>query len=51
MESSNLAHKSAFSYYGGVAKTVVPDNLKSAVIKHTAKELKLNPSYKDLLKI
>jgi len=48
MESFNLAHKSAFSYYGGVAETVVPDNLKSAVIKHTAKELKLNPSYKDL---
>ena len=48
MESFNIAHKSAFSYYGGVTETVVPDNLKSAVIKHTRKELNLNASYKDL---
>ena len=48
MESFNIAHKFAFSYYGGVTETVVPDNLKSAVIKHTKKELNLNASYKDL---
>lgn len=48
MEEFNLSHKSAFEYYGGVPQMIIPDNLKSAVIKNNRKELILNKSYKDL---
>lgn len=41
-------HKKAFGYYGKVPLIVIPDNLKSAVIKNTRTELKLNESYNDL---
>lgn len=48
MEEFNLAHRSAFEYYGKVPQMVTPDNLKSGVIKNTKKELNLNKNYKDL---
>lgn len=48
MEEFNLAHRSAFEYYGGVPQVITPDNLKSGVIKNTKKELNLNKNYKDL---
>ncbi len=38
----------AVSYYGGVAKYFVPDNLKTAVTKHTRDELILQSSFSDL---
>lgn len=38
----------AIQFYGGVAKYFVPDNLKTAVIKHTRDELILQSSYSDL---
>lgn len=41
-------HNKAFSFYEGVAGTVVPDNLKAAVISHTKKNIKLNESYADM---
>lgn len=47
-ERFNECHVHAFNYYGGVPLIVVPDNLKSAVIKNTSLELNLNESYKDL---
>lgn len=43
-----LCHVKAFEYFGGVPKQVVPDNLKSAVIKHTQQELIINKAYLDL---
>ena len=38
----------AIHSYGGVAKYLVPDNLKTAVIKHTKDELILQSAYSDL---
>lgn len=38
----------ALSYYGAVPKYLVPDNLKTAVNKHTKDELIINTSYEDL---
>ena len=38
----------AVKYYGGVTKYWVPDNLKTAVTKHSKDELRLNTLFKDL---
>lgn len=42
------AHIRTYEYIGGVTQIVVPDNLKTGVTKHTAKELILNPTYKEM---
>ena len=38
----------AVQFYGGVAKYFVPDNLKTAVTKHTKDELILQSAFSDL---
>ena len=38
----------AVKYYGGVAKYFVPDNLKTAIKKHTKDTLELQSSFSDL---
>lgn len=38
----------AIQFYGGVTKYLVPDNLKTAVTKHTRDELILQSAYSDL---
>ncbi len=40
----------ALGYYGAVPKYLVPDNLKTAVQKHTIDKLVLNPVFEDLEK-
>jgi len=42
------SHVHAFEYFGGVAKVVVPDNLKSGVSKACWYEPDINPTYHDL---
>ncbi|WP_010632830.1 IS21 family transposase [Sporolactobacillus vineae] len=42
------AHRHAYEYFGGVTQIVVPDNLKTGVTRHTARELVLNPVYKEM---
>lgn len=42
------SHARAFTFFGGVPKVVVPDNLKSAVSKPCRYEPELNPSYQQL---
>lgn len=42
------AHVNAYNYFGGVARILVPDNLKTGVIKHTKNEIVLNKSYHEL---
>ncbi|QOY38264.2 IS21 family transposase [Anaerobacillus isosaccharinicus] len=42
------AHNSAYKYFGGSTQIVVPDNLKTSVTKHTARELILNPTYREM---
>jgi len=46
MEQENwiMAHVNAYSFFGGVTRIVVPDNLKTGVIKNTRNELVLNKS-------
>ena len=39
------AHVHAYSFFGGVTRILVPDNLKTGVIKNTRTELILNRSY------
>lgn len=38
----------ALEFYGAVPKYLVPDNTKTAVVKHTKDELVVNSAYKDL---
>jgi len=47
-EAWTQAHINAYSYFGGVTRMVVPDNLKTGVIKNTRAELILNKSYQEL---
>lgn len=42
------SHILAFEFYEGVAKVMVPDNLKSAIISHTKTEIIVNESYAEL---
>ncbi|HHT27060.1 MAG: IS21 family transposase [Eubacteriales bacterium] len=42
------AHVNAYNYFGGVARILVPDNLKTGVIKHTKREVVLNKAYQEL---
>lgn len=40
--------KCAIEYYGAVPKYLVPDNLKTAITKHSKDELVVNAAYEDL---
>jgi len=42
------AHNRAYAYFGGTTQIIVPDNLKASVTKHTASELVLNPTYREM---
>jgi transposase len=44
------SHKRMFNFYGGVPETLVPDNLKSGVIKPDLYEPDLNPTYYEMAK-
>lgn len=47
-ESWITAHINAYSFFGGVTRILVPDNLKTGVIKNTKTELILNKSYQEM---
>jgi transposase len=47
-ESWIAAHVNAYSYFGGVTRIVVPDNLKTGVTKHTREEVVLNKTYHEM---
>jgi len=42
------SHILAYSFFGGTPRSVVPDNLKSAIISNNKKGIVINESYKDL---
>jgi transposase len=42
------AHVNAIAFFGGVARILVPDNLKTGVVKHTKSEVVLNRTYQEL---
>jgi transposase len=47
-ESWIAAHVNAYNFFGGVTRILVPDNLKTGVIKNTKTELVLNRSYQEM---
>jgi transposase len=42
------AHVNMYAFFGGVTRILVPDNLKTGVIKHTKSETVLNRSYQEM---
>ena len=42
------AHVNAYNYYGGVTRTLVPDNLKTGVTKRTKTDIILNATYQEM---
>jgi len=42
------AHVNAYNFFGGVARILAPDNLKTGVVKRTKAEIVLNRSYKEM---
>lgn len=47
-QSWTAAHVNAYEYFGGITRILVPDNLKTGVIKHTKTEIVLNRSYQEM---
>lgn len=47
-ESWLLCHAHAYSYYGGVTRLLIPDNLKTGVTANTRYDTVLNRSYQEL---
>jgi len=47
-EAWTAAHVNAYGYFGGVTRILVPDNLKTGVLKNTRAETVLNKAYQDL---
>ena len=47
-ESWITAHVNAFRHFGGTARILIPDNLKTGITKNTKDELVLNRSYREM---
>lgn len=47
-EAWTTAHVNAFNYFGGVARMIQCDNLKTGVEKHSRQEIILNRAYQEL---
>lgn len=47
-EAWTQTHINAYNYFSGITRMLVPDNLKTGVIKNTRSELVLNKSYQEL---
>ena len=50
MKSTNwlLCHVHAYEYFGGVTRLLIPDNLKTGVVKNTRYDTVLNQSYQEI---
>lgn len=48
LENWLLSHVHAFNYFGGVARLLIPDNLKTGVTSNTRYDTVLNRSYQEL---
>lgn len=50
MKSTNwlLCHVHAYEYFGGVTRLLIPDNLKTGVVKNTRYDTILNKSYQEM---
>ncbi|MEG1968278.1 MAG: IS21 family transposase, partial [Clostridia bacterium] len=47
-EAWTTAHVNAYRFFGGVTRILVPDNLKTGVIKNTRSETVLNKTYQEM---
>ena len=47
-ESWITGHVNAYNFFGGVTRILVPDNLKTGVVKNTKSEVVLNRSYQEM---
>jgi transposase len=47
-ESWIAAHVNAYRFFGGVTRILVPDNLKTGVVKNTKSEVVLNRAYQEM---
>lgn len=47
-ENWTTAHVNAYNYFGGVTRILVPDNLKTGIIKNTFNETIVNKTYLEL---
>jgi len=47
-ESWIIAHINAYNYFGGVTRILVPDNLKTGIVKNTRTETVINPVYQEM---
>jgi transposase len=48
LEDFISAHNNMFSFFGGVASFIIPDNCKTAVIKNKRNEWEINSTYQDM---
>lgn len=48
MESWIRCHIKMFEYFGGSARILTPDNLKTGIAKHSREEVIVNPTYQDM---
>lgn len=48
LESWITAHVNAYNFFDGVTRILVPDNLKTGVIKNTKTEIVLNKTYQEM---
>jgi transposase len=48
LEDFIMAHNNMFSFFGGAASYIIPDNCKTAVIKNNKDDWKINSTYLDM---
>ena len=48
LEDFIIAHNNMFSFFGGTASFIIPDNCKTAVIKNKRNEWDINSTYQDM---
>ena len=48
VEDFITAHNNMFSFFGGIASFIVPDNCKTAVIKNRKSDWDIHPTYQDM---
>jgi transposase len=48
LEDFIIAHNNMFSFFGGAASFIIPDNCKTAVIKNKRNEWDINSTYQDM---
>ena len=48
LEDFITAHNNMFSFFGGVARFIIPDNCKTAVIRNRGDDWDIHPTYQDM---